>query len=57
MENRNGLVLDARVTPTTGNTERNAAVDMILNIPGNRRVTIGADKGYDTEGFVAPFAA
>jgi len=53
MENRNGLVLDARVTPATGTAERKAAVDMILNIPGKRRVTVGADKGYDTEGFVA----
>jgi transposase len=53
MENRNGLVLDARVTPATGTAEREAAADMILHIPGKRRVTVGADKGYDTEGFVA----
>jgi hypothetical protein len=36
-----------------GTAKRKAAVDMILNIPGKRRVTVGADKGYDTEGFVA----
>ena len=53
MENRNGLVLDARVTPATGTAEREVAADMILNIPGKHRVTVGADKGYDTEGFVA----
>ena len=53
MENRNGLVLDARVTQATGTAERDAAADMIQNIPGRRRVTVGADKGYDTEGFVA----
>lgn len=53
MENRNGLALDARVTPATGTAEREAAADMILNIPGTRQVTVGADKGYDTEGFVA----
>ena len=53
MENRNGLVLDARVTPATGTAEREAAADMVLNIPGTRQVTVGADKGYDTEGFVA----
>jgi transposase len=53
MENRNGLVLDARVTQATGTAERDAAADMIQNIPGTRRVTVGADKGYDTEGFVA----
>lgn len=32
MENRNGLVLDARATPATGTAEREAAADMILNI-------------------------
>ena len=53
MENRNGLVLDARVTPATGTAEREAAADMILNIPGKGQVTVGADKGYDTAGFVA----
>jgi len=52
MENRNGLVLDTRVTQATGTAERDAAADMIKNIPGTRRVTVGADKGYDTEGFV-----
>lgn len=52
MENRNGLVLDARLTPATGTAEREAAADMILSLPGKRRVTVGADKGYDTEGFV-----
>ena len=53
MENRNGLVLDARVTPATGTAEREAAAEMILNIPGKGQVTVGADKGYDTAGFVA----
>jgi transposase len=53
MENRNGLVLDARVTQATGTAEREAAADMVKNIPGLKRVTVGADKAYDTEGFVA----
>ncbi len=53
MENRHGLVVDTRVTKATGTSERKAAADMIQNIPGLKRVTIGADKGYDTEGFVA----
>lgn len=52
MENRNGLVLDARVTQATGTAEREAAAEMIRNIQGTRRVTVGADKGYDTHGFV-----
>jgi transposase len=52
MENRNGLVVDTRLTQATGTAERDAAADMILNLPGMHRVTIGADKAYDTEGFV-----
>jgi len=53
MENRNGLVVDTRLTLATGTAEREAAAEMVQNIPGTRRVTVGADKGYDTEGFVA----
>jgi hypothetical protein len=52
MENRNGLVVDTRITLAEGTAERNAAVDMIEKIPGNRRITIGADKGYDCSDFV-----
>jgi len=36
-----------------GTAERDAAVVMIASLPGNDRVTVGADKGYDTKGFVA----
>jgi transposase len=53
MENRNGLVVDVCLTPATGTAERDAAAEMVKNIPGMRRVTVGADKGYDTAGFVA----
>jgi len=53
MENRNGLVVDTRLTLAAGTAEREAAAEMVQNIPGTRRVTVGADKGYDTEGFVA----
>jgi transposase len=52
MENRNGLVVDAMVTITSGTAEREAAVMMIDQIPGKRRVTVGADKGYDCREFV-----
>jgi IS5 family transposase len=48
MENRNGLVVDARLTQATGTAERDAAVAMIEARPGKRRVTVGADKAYDT---------
>ena len=52
MENRNGLVVDTRVTAANGRAERKAAVDMIKDVPGNHRITVGADKGYDTTDFV-----
>ena len=51
-ENRNGLVVDVRLTVATGTAEREAAADMIGGKPGCKRVTLGADKGYDTAGFV-----
>ena len=48
MENRHGLVVDATVRLATGTAEREAAFDMAAHIPGDRRVTIGGDKNYDT---------
>ena len=53
MENRNGLVVGARVTQATGTGERDAALRMLTRIPGKHRITLGADKGYDTRDFVA----
>jgi len=52
MENRSGLVIDARVTPADGYGERDAALLMIADRPGGR-VTLGGDKGYDYPEFVA----
>ena len=52
MENRNGLAIDAEVTHATGTCEREAAIGMVGEIPGDNRVTVGADKAYDTEDFV-----
>lgn len=51
-ENRNGLVVNARVTYASGTAEREAALDMVLDIPGTHLVTLGADKGYDAAEFV-----
>lgn len=48
MENRNGLVVDSRLTLATGTAEREAALEMVANLPGTHRVTVGGDKGYDT---------
>jgi transposase len=51
MENRSGLVVDACVVPATGTGERDAALSLVASLP-SRRITVGADKGYDTRGFV-----
>jgi len=52
MDNRTGLVVDVTVTRATGTAERDTALDMIEKVPGSRRITVGADKGYDTRDFV-----
>ena len=52
MENRNGLVAEVEVLQANGTAERDAALMMIEAIPGDHPVTVGADKGYDTKGFV-----
>ena len=51
-ENRNGLVVDVRVTAATGTAERDAAVEMLGHKSAGRRVTVGADKAYDVASFV-----
>jgi transposase len=53
MEHRSGLIVAARVTPADGHGERDAAVVMIEARPGRHRVTVAADKAYDTRDFVA----
>ena len=53
MDNRHGLVSDFRLTGADGMAERDAAPDMLMRIPGSRRLTIGADRGYDSRDFVA----
>jgi transposase len=53
MENRNGLVVEASLTHASGTAEREAAADMVGQHSGGQRITIGADKAYDTTDFVA----
>jgi transposase len=53
MENRSGLVRDARLTHASGHGERDAALAMAEALPGRRRRTLGMDKGYDSAEFVA----
>ena len=52
MENRNGLAVEVAVRPATGTAERDAALAMVGEIPHAGRVTLGADKNYDTADFV-----
>jgi transposase len=52
VENRHGLIVDSRVWEATGTAERHAALDMLQEIPGVGRVTVGGDKGFDTAEFV-----
>jgi transposase len=52
MENRNGLAVNCCVTKASGRAEAEAAVAMVEQIPGWRRITLGADKGYDTKALV-----
>ena len=51
-ENRNGLVVDTRLTEANGTAEREAALAMLAELPGDARKSVGADKAYDTESFV-----
>ena len=55
MENRHGLVYDGCLTLATGTAEREAGKDLVQGISNrrNHRVTVGADKNYDTRKFVA----
>lgn len=56
MENRNGLLVDLALTEANGKSERDAAGKMLgkkkRKLPETAHPTVGADKGYDTKGFV-----
>jgi transposase len=52
IENRHGLVVDTELLQCNGTAERDAAMVMAERLEGTERVTMGADKGYDTQGFV-----
>ena len=53
MENRNGLVVNTRLTLATGTCEREASLERVDEIPGQGPVTLGVDKNYDTKDQVA----
>jgi transposase len=54
MENRHGLIVGAAATRASGHAERLAAQHLIApHADRARRVTVGGDKGFDTQDFVA----
>lgn len=54
MENRNGLLLDFRIDVMSGRIEWDAAVEMLDdNVGRDRKITVGADRGYDVKDFIA----
>ena len=54
MENRNGLIVGATATRASGYAERLAAQHLIEPYAADtRRITVGGDKGFDTQDFVA----
>ncbi len=57
MEHRSGLIVKTSVTPADGYGERDAALVMIESVPGRQRITVAADKGYDTRDFAAGLRA
>jgi transposase len=58
MENRNGLAVAGALTQATGTAEREAALAMVeRRRPGRRRITLGADKGFDVTPFVETLRA
>lgn len=52
MENRNGLVVRAEATMAAGTAEAHTAEDLVEQLPGEGRRTVGADKAFDTRDFV-----
>ena len=52
-DNRHGLVVDVQASPANGTAELDVAAQMLANVAKNgKRITVGADKAYDTKGFV-----
>lgn len=52
MENRNGLLVDFRIAEANGRAEREQAIEMLQDLGGCRRLTVGADRGYDSRAFI-----
>jgi transposase len=53
-ENRHGFIVDTAVTEASGTAERDAAIALLGELPlMTRRLTVAADKAYDTRAWVA----
>ena len=52
VENRNGLIVNAELLQANGRAERDGALLMLEQVPGDGRITVGGDKGFDTAEFV-----
>ena len=55
IENRHGLICECELTQASGSAEREAALRLLTKQRARRRgrLSVGADKGYDTKDFVA----
>ncbi len=59
-ENRNGLIVGCELTEANGMAEREAGLRLLARQRrrcGRRRMSVGADRGYDTRGFVSDVRA
>lgn len=55
-ENRHGLIVDCELTEANGACEREAGLRLVgrqRRRAGRKRMSVGADRGYDTKDFVA----
>ena len=52
VENRHGLIVNAELLQANGRAERDAALLMLEQVPGDGHITVGGDKGFDTQEFV-----
>jgi hypothetical protein len=46
------LIVNALAWEATGTAERDTALLMLEQVPGDGRITVGGDKGFDTKEFV-----
>ncbi len=52
IENRNGLVVNSRLTTAGGRAEWEAGFAMTKALRGRQRITVAGDRGFDDRGFV-----